>query len=290
MQEKRNKAKVLITGSNGQLGQCLKKIEKDYPTLDMYFTDSKALDITQKDQIDKVFSGRKFDFVVNCAAFTNVERAEKESERAFLINAEGVKNLAELCREHGAVLIHISTDYVFDGRKGAPYTEEDIPNPINEYGKSKLEGEKYVQEILEKYFIIRTSWLYSEFGNNFFTTILKKSKSEKKLKVTMAETGTPTNANDLANFILHIINLNSSKYGIYHFSSLGKATWYDFAEEILRLSGKLDTIKLEKTDNYPTFARRPKYSVLDKKKFHEISNLNISKWPVSLRKLLKSLQ
>ncbi|MBQ0735333.1 dTDP-4-dehydrorhamnose reductase [Aquimarina celericrescens] len=289
MQEKPNKTKVLITGSSGQLGQCLKKIEKDYPAFDIYFTDSKTLDITQKDQLNNLLSEIKFDYIINCAAYTNVEQAEKEPERAFMVNAQGVKNIAEICKDHHVVLIHISTDYVFDGKKKTPYTEEDIPNPINVYGKSKLEGEKYIQEILENYFIIRTSWLYSEFGHNFFKTIQKKSKTEKELTITTSETGTPTNANNLARFIFDLVGLRTSKYGIYHYGNQGEATWYDFAREILSVLGKLDTIKLKKTDNYPTFAQRPKFSILNNTKIKKTFLIHPIEWRNSLKKLIDDL-
>ncbi len=279
--------KILITGSGGQLGQCLKEIEKNYPYLNIYFADSKELDVTKKTKIKNVFSKTAFDFVVNCAAYTNVEQAEKEPEKAFNVNAIGVKNLAEVCKEYNATLIHISTDYVFDGQKRTPYTEEDDTNPINEYGKSKLAGENYIQAILEKYFIIRTSWLYSKHGHNFFKTILKKLETEKEITITSSETGTPTNANDLARFIFELIDLNVSKYGIYHFSNQGECTWYDFAKEILIIRGKNGTIKLGKTDNYPTFAVRPKYSVLNKKNTFKILKYSVLDWKKSLKEIMK---
>ncbi len=287
MNEKLHTKSILITGAGGQLGQCIKKIENDYPGLKLHFTDSDTLDITNKDTIQRFFVDKMFDFVINCAAYTNVEQAEKEPEKAFLVNAEGVKHLAEVCEKYDTTLIHISTDYVFDGEKGSPYTEEDLPNPINVYGKSKLAGERYIQEILEKYFIIRTSWLYSEFGHNFFKTILKKAETEKELTVTTGETGTPTNANDLASFVLELMKNDSSDYGIYHYSNLGEATWYDFAKEILKFSGKQDVIKLEKTENYSTFAVRPKYSVLDTAKTERMFSVSIIEWRNSFDKILK---
>ncbi len=280
--------RVLVTGGDGQLGKCIKVLEKYYPNLNLSFTSSKDLDITNKKNIAEFFKNNPWDYVVNCAAYTNVEQAEKESEKAFLVNAEGVKNLAEACALNELILIHISTDYVFDGKKKAPYTEEDIPNPINVYGKSKLFGEQYIQEILEEYFIVRTSWLYSQFGKNFYKTILKKSKTEKKLTITTAEVGTPTNANDLAKFLLQIIASRSNEYGIYHFSNMGSSTWYDFAKEIIKVSGKQDIIKLEKTDNYPTFAQRPKYSVLSKKKINNRLAFNILTWKNSLKESVKN--
>ncbi len=281
-----NKKKVLIVGASGQLGQCIENIQKEYHTLEIFLTSSRELNITEKQDILAFFQDNFFDYVINCAAYTNVEQAEKESEQAFLVNAQGTKNLAEACKEQDSTLIHISTDYVFDGQKKSPYTETDIPNPINEYGKSKLKGEQYIQNILDTYFIIRTSWLYSRFGHNFYKTILKKSETEKELTITTEEIGTPTNAHDLAKFILNLIKGDIRKYGVYHYSNYGEATWYDFAEEILRVSQKLDSILLKKTDNYPTFAKRPKYSVLSKTKVENIAKEDIPTWKASLQKIV----
>ncbi|MFD2563551.1 dTDP-4-dehydrorhamnose reductase [Aquimarina rubra] len=278
---------VLVTGSNGQLAQCIKSLKDSYTLLNIFFSTKRDFDITSKKSITTFLSKEKFQYLINCAAYTNVEQAEKEASKAFLVNAEGVKNLAEVCKEKDIILIHISTDYVFDGKKEVPYTEENVPNPINEYGKSKLKGELYIQSITDKYFIIRTSWLYSQYGKNFYKTILDKSNTEKKLSIIATEVGTPTNANDLSKFLLELVESKTENYGIYHFSNLGKATWYDFAEEILKKLGKQERIKLEKTDNYPTFAKRPKYSVLDKEKTQRIYNYNILDWRDSLIKLKK---
>ncbi len=287
MEKKLEKNNILITGSSGQLGQCIEKIKKNYPELQLYFASSEAFDITKNEEVQRFFKDKSFNFVVNCAAYTNVEQAEKEPEKAFLVNATGALNLAKVCKEYNITLIHISTDYVFDGAKKTPYVEEDSPNPINEYGKSKLAGEQYIKETLEKYFIIRTSWLYSEFGHNFFKTIMKKSETERELTITTSETGTPTNANDLAKFLLDLIFDDHQKYGLYHFSNLGEATWYDFAKEILRVSGKLEDIILKKTDNYSTFAQRPKYSVLSKQKANTTFDSNIPDWKESINKLIR---
>ncbi|WP_103069051.1 dTDP-4-dehydrorhamnose reductase [Aquimarina sediminis] len=290
MNEKSEVKNVLVTGSNGQLGQCLQKIEENHSKIDLFFANSTMLDITNKDKLEQFFNDKRIDYIINCAAYTNVEQAEKEPELAFMVNAEGAKNLAQICKKHNSTLVHISTDYVFDGMKRSPYTEDDITNPLNEYGKSKLVGERYIEEILDKFYILRTSWLYSEFGNNFFKTILKKSNTEQELTIVTSETGTPTNANDLAEFILSLVKNNSQKYGIYHFSNLGEASWYDFAREILRVSGKLDSIILKKTDNYPTFAQRPNYSVLCKEKCLRSFNSDIENWKKSLQKNIKTFQ
>ncbi|WP_299315617.1 dTDP-4-dehydrorhamnose reductase [uncultured Aquimarina sp.] len=277
--------KVLITGGNGQLGQCINFVNNDYPELELYFTNSKELDITDKELVYSFFRNKSFDYVINCAAYTNVEQAEKEPKKAFLVNAEGAKNLAEVCKEYKVILIHISTDYVFDGKKHTPYTEDDVPNPINEYGKSKLLGEQYIREAMDEYFIIRTSWLYSQFGHNFYKTILKKLKIEKELTIVSSEMGTPTNANDLAEFIIAIVKSGSSQYGVYHYSNQGQATWYDFGKDIVRLSGKENMIRFKKIDNYPTFAERPKYSVLDKTKITDVFEIRPMEWRSSLKKM-----
>ncbi len=253
---------VLVTGANGQLGKCIQKRANQHDDLTFHFYDAKKLNITSNESISEVFESLDFDYCINCAAFTNVELAEKEPEQAYKINAEGVKNLALSCKQYGICLIHISTDYVFDGKKKTPYEVKDQTNPINAYGKSKLKGEQYIQEIAEKYFILRTSWLYSEFGNNFYKAILKKAKEGENLTVTDDQKGCPTNANNLAKFIIKLINSDSNKYEILHFTDGEVMTWYDFAQRILSENNLLDKVKLDKAENYRTFAARPKYSVL----------------------------
>ncbi|WP_396632689.1 dTDP-4-dehydrorhamnose reductase [Maribacter sp. R86514] len=253
---------VLVTGANGQLGQCLQKIAPNYKELTFVFKNSKDLDITNKNQMNSFFAEDDFDYCINCAAYTNVEQAEKTPDIAYEVNAEGVKNLALVCIENDTFLIHISTDYVFDGEKKEPYTVNDIPNPINEYGKSKLLGEKYIEEIMEDYLIIRTSWLYSEFGKNFYTTILEKAKAGENLLVTDEQIGCPTNANNLALHIVEKLTQNNN-FGIEHFTDGYSCTWFDFAKKILLENNLTDKVQLEKVKNYRTFARRPKNSVLN---------------------------
>ncbi len=285
--KKEEKTRVLITGANGQLGRCIKSIEETFLNVEFRFVTKTELDITKKDLVKSFFNNVSFDVIINCAAYTDVEQAEKQSEKAFLINAEGVKNIAEICKEYNITLIHISTDYVFDGKKKTPYLENDIPNPLNVYGRSKLLGEQYIQQILDKYFIIRTSWLYSQYGKNFYKTILEKSEKEEPLNITASEIGTPTNANDLAIFILSLIENDSKEHGVYHFSNQGKATWYDFAEEILKTLNKLEFVKLKKTNNYHTFAKRPIYSVLGNRKVHKTFGVDILSWEKSLKILTR---
>lgn len=254
--------KILVTGANGQLGQCIQKIAPLDIDLEFTFKNSKDLDITDALSIKKTFDLVDFDYCINCAAYTNVEQSEKTPDLAFKVNAEGVKNLAFACKKRKVGLIHISTDYVFDGEKNEPYTTDDIPNPINEYGKSKLLGEKYIQEILVDYIIIRTSWLYSEFGKNFYTSILKKEKAGENLSVTDSQTGCPTNASNLAKYILNIIDGESTAYGIHHFTDDEAMTWYDFAYKILNENGLLQKASLEVNHNFISTTKRPKYSVL----------------------------
>jgi dTDP-4-dehydrorhamnose reductase len=279
--------KILITGANGQLGMCIRDISNHYPEYNFIFLGRKELDIVNKEAIQVLFDKEEFDYCVNTAAYTNVEKAESEKEKAFLVNEDGVKNLAKQCKKNNTTLIQISTDYVFDGKKRAPYTEEDLTNPINVYGASKLAGEKMVQEYCKKHYIIRTSWLYSQYGYNFFNTILRIAKEKKSLTVTSEQTGTPTNANDLAEAILFFINSDSTKYGIYNFSNQGKATWYDFAKEILTQTGQLTKTNLVKTDYYRTFAKRPAFSVLDGKKYFSRFSDQSIEWQKSLKKVIK---
>ena len=256
--------KVLVTGANGQLGKTIEELYLNNDEgIEFVFTSKSRLDITDVNSVQNIFKIKQFDYCINCAAYTDVEQAEKTPETAFNVNTEGVKNLAKACKEFGTILIHISTDYVFDGDKEGGYTINDIPNPINEYGKSKLQGEKYIQDILECYFIIRTSWLYSKkYGRNFYTKILEKAETETQINVTSNQIGCPTDTVNLARFIYRLINSPLSKYGIYHFCDSKQMTWYDFAKVILVENRKLFNINLVIDDEYLTFAKRPLNSVL----------------------------
>jgi dTDP-4-dehydrorhamnose reductase len=276
--------KILITGANGQLGKCIRDISNHYPEYNFLFLGRKELDIVNKEAIRVLFNKEEFDYCVNTAAYTNVEKAESEKEKAFLVNEGGVKNLAKQCKKNNTTLIQVSTDYVFDGKKRAPYTEKDPTNPVNVYGASKLEGEKVLQEIWRKHYIIRTSWLYSQYGQNFYNMILRFVKEGKSLTVTTEQTGTPTNANDLAEAILNIITSDSKSYGIYNYSNQGEATWYDFAKEILTQTGQLTQTNLVKTDYYRTFAQRPAFSVLDARKYFSKFNYQSIEWQKKLKK------
>jgi len=254
---------VLVTGSNGQLGKSIAEIADDYPGIRFDFKDSKELDITSEQGIIDLFSTEKYNYCINCAAYTDVDGAEKNEVRAFTINAEGVKYLAKACSQNGTVLIHVSTDYVFDGEKSTQYGVSDRPNPINIYGKSKLQGEIYLREILKKYFIVRTSWLYSNYGKNFYKAILKKAKAGEDLHVIDSQTGCPTHASNLANYILRMITSKRENYGVHHFTDGIAMTWFEFAHKILVDNNLRDSIILKKAENYCTLATRPKNSVLE---------------------------
>ncbi|ADV48892.1 dTDP-4-dehydrorhamnose reductase [Cellulophaga algicola DSM 14237] len=286
----KNFKNILVTGANGQLARCLKDASRDYPNYNFFFKTSKELDITNEKEIQTLFTELNFDYCINCAAYTAVDKAEDDKENAFLVNAEGVKFLAKACKSFETVLIHISTDFVFDGTKNSPYTENDITNPINVYGASKLKGEEYIKNILENYFIIRTSWVYSEFGNNFVKTMLKLGKDRNNLSVVDDQIGSPTFAEDLARLILEIIDSNSLEYGIHNFSNDGEISWYEFAQEIFQESKISIELKPLKSSEYPTKAKRPKYSVLSKLKIRNALSTEIPLWKNSLKKCLVSLE
>ena len=281
---------ILVTGGNGQLASCIKDVEKQYDDLNVIYTAHLELDICNLNQIQTFFkSNPQINYCINCAAYTAVDKAETESEKAFEINAIGAKNLAHVCNDHGAVLIHVSTDFVFDGEKNKPYTETDVANPISVYGASKLQGELEIQQALKQYFIIRTSWLYSEHGNNFMKTMLRLAETRDEISVVSDQIGTPTYARDLAEVILKIVNSNDKNFGLYHYSNQGVASWYDFAKAIFdsqNISIKVNPIK---TEFYPTPAKRPMYSVLEKTKIKDRIELEIPFWRDSLKVAIFSL-
>lgn len=279
--------KILVTGASGQLGQCIKRLSSRYQELEFTFASSDDLDLSLFGVVSAYLRLHEFDYCINCAAYTKVEQAEKEQEMAYLINAEAVKNLAANCAENNCALIHFSTDYVFDGKKDTPYTEDDETCPLNVYGASKLMGEEYIRELMDRYFIFRTSWLYSDIGHNFFNTIRKKAEEGEELNITTAQKGTPTNAYDLAEFVLELIANDNQNFGTYHYSNLGEATWYDFAEEILKHM-KTDS-QLKVNNDFQTIATRPEYSVLSKEKLQNAFSTPVKNWKVSLEKLISDL-
>ena len=279
--------KVLVTGGNGQLAQCLKDVVKHQKNLVVDFQDLPDLDITNPSQLESFFLKNEFDYCINCAAYTAVDLAEAQSILAYAVNAEGPKNLAEICQKHQATLIHVSTDFVFDGQKRTPYLETDTPNRLSVYGASKLQGERNIQEAMEAYFIVRTSWLYSEYGNNFMKTMLWLSETRNEINVVSDQIGSPTYAGDLAEVLIKFVLSSSKAYGLYHFSNSGAISWYDFAAEIFNHFNKQVVVKPIKTKDYPTAAKRPEYSVLSTKRSIQEFGLNELNWRDSLKINLK---
>ncbi|WP_222982646.1 dTDP-4-dehydrorhamnose reductase [Flagellimonas meishanensis] len=255
--------RAIVTGSNGQLGRTLQEFVLDGKNVVFDFFDHENLDITDKQSLDRIFKERKYNYCINCAGYTNVEQAEKTPEKAYKVNAEGVKNLAMACMKHKTILVHISTDYVFDGEKKGAYTIHDKTNPINEYGKSKLKGEEHIRALLPEHYIIRTSWLYSKkHGHNFCRTILKKAMAGEELRVTDLQIGCPTDTMNLSKFILEGMVFGKKPFGTYHFCDGEAMSWHGFAKKILRDHGLEETVELILDRNYRTFAKRPKNSVL----------------------------
>lgn len=280
------KTNVLITGANGQLGHCFQAISENFSDINFTFVSSSELNITNASDVETFFKNGTFDYCINCAAYTKVDLAEKEEDKAFLINAESVQHIANACKNNNVVLIHVSTDFVFDGSKNTPYLETDSPNPINVYGHSKLKGEAFIQSILENHFIIRTSWVYSEFGHNFMKTMLKLASEKDHLNIVDDQIGSPTYAKDLAEFIIKIIKSNSRDFGIYNFSNSGETSWYEFAKTIFELKGlNVDVFPINSSE-YITFATRPKYSVLNTTKAEQTFNFKIRNWKTALKEVL----
>lgn len=280
--------KILVTGANGQLGTAIKKESSTFPDLTIFYTDIEETDICSKESVQLALKKYAPNVVVNCAAYTAVDKAEDEEDKAFALNADAPANLAEQCKLMGVKLIHISTDYVFDGKSNVPYVETDRVNPQSVYGKSKLEGEQRSMA-LGNTMVIRTSWLYSSYGNNFMKTMLKYGKERPELRVVFDQTGTPTLANDLAYAILRIAESPERLFTpeIFHFSNQGVCSWYDFAYEIIKQAGLTPKITPITTSDYPTKAIRPQYSVLNKQKITNLLEMEIPHWRQSLVKCLQ---
>ena len=281
--------KILVTGASGQLGSTLKEVAEDKTGLEFVFKSSSELDITEVGAVHKELTSSSYAYCINCAAFTHVDKAESETDLARLVNISGPRNLALVCNESGTVLIHISTDFVFDGYMNVPYREEDIARPIGFYGDTKYKGERAIINNLEAHFILRTSWLYSEYGNNFMKTMIRLGNEREELSVVYDQVGTPTYAKDLAELILRIIKMGNMDYGVYNYSNEGVASWYDFAKAIFDGYGLNIKLKPILSEHYPTPAERPKYSVLDKSKIKKTFNLEIPHWRDSLNVALRAL-
>ena len=273
---------IVVFGASGQLGHCLRTVASAQGLTNIYFPPENEADILNRDALRKIFDTYQPGWCINCAAYTAVDKAEDDIELARKINKTGAENLGSLCLEYNAVFIHTSTDFVFKGNKPSPLDEADIAEPISIYGLTKLEGEQAVAAILNKYFILRTSWLYSEYGNNFVKTMLKLGSEREELKIIADQVGTPTYAIDLARCILHIIGVNSDAYGTYHYSNEGVASWYDFAKAIFDISATKVKVLPIKTSEYPTRAARPAYSVMSKSKIKQVFNIEIPYWRDSL--------
>lgn len=272
--------KILITGANGQLGSCLKEISCNYPTFDFVFTDVEELDITSRNAVREMISELQPKWVINAAAYTAVDRAETDIELATLLNATAVSILAEESANVGAGLVHISTDYVFAGDNPKPLTEDEPTLPVSIYGKTKLQGEKEAQKN-EKHIILRTSWLYSIYGNNFVKTMRQLGAERSEIGVVADQLGSPTSAHDLANAIMIVIQ--APIYGIYHYSNEGETTWADFARKIMEYSGLDCKVNGITTSQFLTPANRPAFSLLSKEKIKITFNLDIPHWDKSLK-------
>ncbi|MBD3793342.1 MAG: dTDP-4-dehydrorhamnose reductase [Campylobacterales bacterium] len=282
---------ILVTGANGQLGSEIRSIGSLYPESSFTFTDREMLDLSNLCAIEEFFKGKKFDAIINCAAYTAVDKAESERELADTINHRFVSMLATIAQRDFAKLIHISTDYVFDGKHHRPYIETDPTDPQGVYGKTKCDGENAILGIApQNTIIIRTSWVYSSYGNNFVKTMLRLGKERESLGVIFDQVGTPTYARDLAHAILEILpNINNEQPEIYHYSNEGVASWYDFATAIFELSGVTCQVNPITTDQYPTPASRPHYSLLNKTKIKNDFSLSIPHWRDSLKGCLEQL-
>lgn len=283
---------ILVTGANGQLGNSLRLLSTEYPSYTFLFTDVDTLDICDSDAVRTYVSARKIDYILNCAAYTAVDRAEENEELCFRINRDAIKNLGMAARSAGAKVIHVSTDYVFDGTNHLPYVETDTPCPASVYGRTKLAGEMALAEVCPDALIIRTAWLYSEYGNNFVKTMLRLGNERDEIRVVFDQVGTPTYAGDLAVAMMKIVEQAEKEAfvpGVYHFSNEGVCSWYDFTVKILQIAGMDTSVMPIESKDYPAKAARPPFSVLNKAKIKTIYGMTIPHWETSLRKCMVEL-
>jgi dTDP-4-dehydrorhamnose reductase len=292
-------AKILVTGGTGQLGQSIKRLANQYPNFEFTFPERDVLDLTEQKSIADYFNQHSFQYIINCAAYTAVDKAESEPENADQINHRSVEEIEKIAKKQNSTLIHISTDYVFNGQSFKPYTEDNKTSPTSVYGLTKLHGEQAVLEQDSAGCIIRTSWVYSEYGNNFVKTMLKLGKERDSLGVIFDQVGTPTYALDLAQAIMDIVIENeesgilsedSPEQRIFHFSNEGVCSWYDFAKAIFEISGVDCHVNPIETKDYPTPAKRPHYSVLNKAKIKSAFGIEIPYWKDSLSNCLQRLK
>ena len=282
--------KILVIGANGQLGNCFKKLSSDFDSnFEFNFASSEDLDITDRNAVDDFIDDYKPDFCINAAAYTAVDLAEKEAEKAYAVNAEAVGNIAEACKNTKSTLIHISTDYVFDGESNISYSEDNFTNPQGVYGASKLKGEELALENNPKTIVIRTSWLYSEFNKNFVKTMLNLFTIKDELGIVSDQFGQPTNANDLAEAVMKIIQSDPKTFGVFHFSNYPETNWFDFASKIAEFSDSKIKLKAITTEEFPTPAKRPKRSTMALDKIEEVYSVEPIHWEHSLQDCIEIL-
>ena len=280
---------IIVFGASGQLGQCLQLVSQEKGIEAIHFLPEASANILDQQMLQDIFEKYQPAYCINCAAYTAVDKAEDEIEPARKINRDGAKNLALLCREYHSTLIHISTDFVFAGNGNQPLSETAETKPISVYGLTKLEGEQAIQNLVHQYFILRTSWLYSEYGNNFVKTMLRLGREKDELRIIWDQLGTPTYGIDLAHCILEIISTGNQDYGIYHYSNEGATSWYDFAQAIFDLSAVSVKVLPVRTSEYVTKATRPPFSVLDKTKIKNTLKIGIPYWRDSLATCISRL-
>ncbi|QOW11345.1 dTDP-4-dehydrorhamnose reductase [Kaistella flava (ex Peng et al. 2021)] len=282
--------KILVIGSNGQLGSCFKKLATHFENqFEFNFAGSQDLDITNRGAVEDFVKDYKPDFCINAAAYTAVDLAEKEAEKAFAVNAEGVANVAEACKKTKTVLIHISTDYVFDGESNISYSEDNFTNPQGVYGASKLKGEELAMENNPRTIVIRTSWLYSEFNKNFVKTMLNLFSTKEELGIVADQFGQPTNANDLAEAVMKIIESDPKTFGVFHFSNYPETNWFEFASKIAEFSNSKIKLKAITTEEFPTPAKRPKRSTMALDKIEQVYKIEPIHWEHSLQDCIETL-
>jgi dTDP-4-dehydrorhamnose reductase len=280
---------IVVFGSSGQLGQCLKVVSEASNIDNVIFPAEEESNILDLKAIEAVFVKYKPAYCINCAAYTAVDKAEDDVEIARKVNKDGAANLAKFCETYSATLIHISTDFVFSGDKPFPLSEDDVAEPVSIYGLTKLEGEQDIIAATERFYILRTSWLYSEYGNNFVKTMIRLGKEKTELKIISDQIGTPTYAIDLAKTIFKIIEADNKAYGVYHYSNEGVTSWYDFAMAIFDLANITIKVLPVRTSEYVTRAIRPSFSVMDKTKIKEAFDMEIPYWRESLKKCIEVL-
>ena len=281
---------ILITGSHGQLGNEMQQAAARFPAFRFIYTDVEDLDICDKAALNAFVKANAVNVIVNCAAYTAVDKAEDDVELCYKINAEAVRNIGEVAHQNGLKVVHVSTDYVFDGTNYMPYSEDQDVSPNTVYGKSKLAGEQALMETCEQAVILRTAWLYSSFGNNFVKTMIKLGTERDSLNVIFDQIGTPTYAADLADTILKILSHETFTPGMYHFSDEGVCSWYDFTKTIHRIAGITCDVRPIETKDYPARTPRPHYSVLNKAKIKATYGITIPHWEESLERCMKILQ